>query len=130
MIGTVLAQGAAVTSLGIALATWVPRLDRAVTLSAAASVFLTVAWVPLAALLFLGNKDLSLGMASASPLFGLGVLTNAIGDARLTQWPTRVGWRCGGSSFSVVSRWSCMGRPWRPSSGAWAGSGRVRGIWM
>ncbi len=91
-IGTVLAHGAAVTSLGIALATWVPRLDRAVTLSAAASVFVTVAWVPLMTLIFLGHRDLSMGMAAASPLFGLGVLTAAIADASPTDWPLRVGW--------------------------------------
>src|SRR5262249_27027975 len=58
VIATVLAQGAAVTSLGIALATWVPRLDRALTLSAAASVFVTVAWVPLMFLLCRDNKAL------------------------------------------------------------------------
>jgi hypothetical protein len=93
VIGTVLAMGAAVTSLGIALATWVPRLDRAVTLSAAASVFITIAWIPLMALLFLGNNRLSLGMAAASPLFGPGVLTSAMGDVGWsTDWSWRVGW--------------------------------------
>ena len=44
----VLVQGAAVTSLGIALATWSSRVDRALILSAAAAVVVTVAWVPLA----------------------------------------------------------------------------------
>ena len=46
VVATVLAQGAAVTSLGIALAIWVPRLDRALTLSAAVAVFFTVAGSP------------------------------------------------------------------------------------
>src|SRR5262249_51191095 len=89
---TFLAQGAAVTSLGIALATWVPRLDRAVTLSAAASVFVTVAWIPLVFLLSRGDKDVGLGMASASPFLGVGVLTSAIGEAGPTTWLLRVGW--------------------------------------
>jgi ABC-type transport system involved in multi-copper enzyme maturation permease subunit len=92
VIGTVLAQGAAVTSLGIALATWVPRLDRALTLSAAASVFGTVAWVPLMFLLCQDNKALGMGLASASPLFGIGLFTNQIAQAKPEEWPGRVAW--------------------------------------
>jgi hypothetical protein len=92
VIGTVLAQGAAVTSLGIALATWVPRLDRALTLSAAAAVFVTVAWIPLMLLLFPGRPDLTLGLASASPLLGVGLLTTEIGLGSTAEWPSRVSW--------------------------------------
>jgi hypothetical protein len=90
--GTILAQGAAVTSLGIALATWVARLDRALTLSAAIAVFVTVAWIPLVFLLCPGDKVLGVGLASASPLFGVGVLTNQIAAASLTEWRLCVGW--------------------------------------
>ena len=54
VVGMMLANGAAVTSLGIALATWVPRVDRALILSAAASVLITVGWIPLMLLLFRG----------------------------------------------------------------------------
>jgi ABC-type transport system involved in multi-copper enzyme maturation permease subunit len=92
VIGTVLAAGAAVTSLGIALATWVPRLDRALTLSAAASVFVTVAWIPLMFLLCQDNKVLGMGLASASPLFGVGLFTNQIAAASPEIWRLRVGW--------------------------------------
>jgi ABC-type transport system involved in multi-copper enzyme maturation permease subunit len=89
---TVLAQGAAVTSLGIALAVWVPRLDRALTLSAAVAVFFTVAWVPLVALLFQDNKALGMGLASASPLFGIGLLTSAIVADTPASWGLHTGW--------------------------------------
>jgi ABC-type transport system involved in multi-copper enzyme maturation permease subunit len=88
---TVLAHGAAVTGLGIALATWIPRLDRALILSAAASVLLTVAWVPLAVFIF-GSNSLALGLASASPFLGVGVLTTEIAGASDSVWPVRVSW--------------------------------------
>jgi hypothetical protein len=89
--GMVLAHGAAVTSLGIALATWVSRIDRALILSAAASVLVTAAWVPFVAFFF-SDKDLALGLASASPLLGIGVLTTEMAKASAKDWPVRAGW--------------------------------------
>jgi hypothetical protein len=87
----VLAQGAAVTSLGIALATWVPRVDRALILAATATVLVTVAWVPLAFVLF-GGDSLSLGLASASPFLGVGLLTTSMARAAPAEWSVRAGW--------------------------------------
>jgi ABC-type transport system involved in multi-copper enzyme maturation permease subunit len=87
----VLAQGAAVTSLGIALATWVPRVDRALILSAAVSVFVTVAWVPIALVLLQGN-ELGLGLASASPLLGVGLLTSQMAGGSPAAWQSRASW--------------------------------------
>jgi hypothetical protein len=92
VIGMVLADGAAVTSLGIALATWVPRLDRALTLSAAAAVFVTVAWVPIAMLLSQPDTRLGMGLASASPMFGVALLTSEIARASPVDWPIRARW--------------------------------------
>jgi hypothetical protein len=92
VVATILAQGAAVTSLGIALAIWVPRLDRALTLSAAAAVFFTVAWIPLMFVLCRDNKALGMGLASASPLFGIGLFTSEIADASPVDWPRYVSW--------------------------------------
>ena len=89
--GMVLAHGAAVTSLGIALATWIPRVDRALIFSVAVSLVVTVAWIPLAALLFQG-RNLSLGMASASPFLGVGLLTTEMVHASPQEWPVRAGW--------------------------------------
>jgi hypothetical protein len=85
VIGFVLACGAAVTSLGIGLATWIARLDLALTLSAAVSVFVTVVWLVL--WMFLSQASPSgLGLASASPLFGVGLLTAAIAWASPEEW--------------------------------------------
>jgi hypothetical protein len=92
VVATILAQGAAVTSLGIALAIWVPRLDRALTLSAAAAVFFTVAWIPLMFVLCRNDKTLAMGLASGSPLFGIGLFTSEMVDASPADWPRHVSW--------------------------------------
>ncbi|MGP0067706.1 MAG: ABC transporter permease subunit [Isosphaeraceae bacterium] len=44
MIGLILAYAAAITSLGLAVATWVPRLGRVITVSVMAYVLVTVGW--------------------------------------------------------------------------------------
>ncbi len=92
VVAMILAQGAAVTSLGIALAIWVPRVDRALTLSAAIAVFLTVPWIPLMFVLSRGNRALGVGLASASPLHGIGLLTSEIAEASPETWSLRAGW--------------------------------------
>jgi ABC-type transport system involved in multi-copper enzyme maturation permease subunit len=91
VLATVLAQGAAITSLGIALATWFSRIERAIILSVAAFVLVTAAWVPLVLFLF-GANDLSLGLAAASPMLGIALLTNSIRQATAMDWQTRAGW--------------------------------------
>ena len=88
---TVLAQGAAITSLGMALATWFARVERALILSAAASILVTVAWIPFVAVVF-RSSDVSLGLAAASPFLGIGILTNSILQSSVADWNTRVGW--------------------------------------
>jgi hypothetical protein len=75
VVGLTLAYGAAVTSLGLALATWVSRLGRAVALAVAAYVFVCIGWLFLVITL-LSRNDTALGLASASPLFGIGILTD------------------------------------------------------
>jgi ABC-type transport system involved in multi-copper enzyme maturation permease subunit len=84
--GTILAYGAAVTSLGIGLATWVPRLDRALSLSVAASVFVTIAFPILAVFLFRQDEFLVLALASASPMLSVLLLTVELADAKSKIW--------------------------------------------
>jgi hypothetical protein len=99
----------------------VPRLDRALTLSAAVAVFFTVAWVPLVALLFQDNQALGMGLASASPLFGIGLLTSAIVVDTPASWGLHTGWAvfwivaaCAASlallGAALASFDSCLGR--------------------
>jgi ABC-type transport system involved in multi-copper enzyme maturation permease subunit len=69
----VLAYGVAFTSLGLALATWIPRLGRAAFLSAAICVMLTVGGFMLVFVVS-GGVD-GEGPAMVSPFFGAGNLT-------------------------------------------------------
>ncbi|MGC8640771.1 MAG: ABC transporter permease subunit [Isosphaeraceae bacterium] len=58
MIGMMLAYAAAITSLGLAAATWIPRLGRVVTVSVLAYVLVAAGW------------PLMMNILPASPLFG------------------------------------------------------------
>ena len=91
VIGLILAQGAVVTSLGIALATWIARIDRALILSASASVLATVGWIPLVLFLFGGNA-MSLGLGMGSPFLGTALITTEMALASEPQWQLRVSW--------------------------------------
>ena len=76
----VLAYGAAITSLGLALATWIPRLGRAVGLTVTAYVVVTVAWVFVVVTLLPRNNVLGPGLAMGSPFFGVAFGTLDIDD--------------------------------------------------
>ncbi len=76
----VLAQGTAIVSLGVALATWVPKLGRAVALTVSAHVMMTVGWLFLMLLLFHHQTFEWLGMAS--PFFGAGNITFWLTEGR------------------------------------------------
>ena len=71
MLGLILAYAAAITSLGLALATWVPRLGRAITASVAGFALLAAGW-PL--LLSLGGHPAD-GLYLGSPFFGVYLTT-------------------------------------------------------
>jgi ABC-type transport system involved in multi-copper enzyme maturation permease subunit len=74
--GLILAYGAAITSLGLALATWIPRVTRAITFSVVAYVLMAVGWFFLVICLFPHEEGECI--ASASPFFGVGMLTAEI----------------------------------------------------
>ncbi|MHC5542973.1 ABC transporter permease, partial [Singulisphaera rosea] len=76
--GLVLAYGAAITSLGLALAIWIPRMGRAIALTSGLYIISLVGAVPFGMLLFgRSSQSLAFGVASASPFFGVG-FSNAI----------------------------------------------------
>ena len=75
----ILAYGAAVTSLGLALATWVGRLSLALALCVGAVVGVTVGAIPVAMVLFRGAGHLGPCAAMASPVFGVGYFSAMIG---------------------------------------------------
>ncbi len=86
----VLAYGAALTSLGLVLATWEPRQGRAITWCVALYILVTAGWV-----FFLvatgGGDDLRAGLACASPFFGAGALTASM-DSTGHRYVNFLGW--------------------------------------
>src|SRR5262249_31267686 len=73
LVAEVIAYGAFISSLGLALATWVPRLGRAVALCVAVDVFLTVGALFIVPLLIRGPTDERL--LAVSPFAGPAIMT-------------------------------------------------------
>ena len=74
-IAYILCCGAAITSVGLALATWVSRLGRAVGLTITLYVFITVGWLFLSMMGRNGRGPGQEGLMMLSPFFGPGELT-------------------------------------------------------
>ena len=70
--GLVVAYGAAITSLGLALATWLPRMGRAIGLTAGLYVVVLIGAIPVGTILFGKGPSGADGFASASPFWGVG----------------------------------------------------------
>jgi ABC-type transport system involved in multi-copper enzyme maturation permease subunit len=85
LVGLILAYGAAVTSLGLALATWLARPSRAVALNVVIYVLVAAGWVLM--LLSLGRTggDLGRDLAIGSPWFGPGQITADLRSPRHTE---------------------------------------------
>jgi ABC-type transport system involved in multi-copper enzyme maturation permease subunit len=77
VVALVLAYGAAATSLGLALSTWVARHGRALALGVVLFVLATVG--PFLPMLLSAHGISMDAMASASPFFGMGELTDLVG---------------------------------------------------
>jgi ABC-type Na+ efflux pump permease subunit len=96
VVGLVAAYGAMLTSLGLALATWVPRLGRAVGLSVAAHVGITVGWVVFVAMLAPRARGVTIpGLASFSPFLGVMLATiemQGLPPASPGEWGEAIGW--------------------------------------
>jgi hypothetical protein len=76
MLTLISSYGAVIASLGLALATWVSRLGRAVALCVAAYVLFAIGWVMFSAVLF-GSQESRLMIVSliGSPYYGTAVAT-------------------------------------------------------
>ena len=78
--GLVIAYGAAITSLGLALATWLPRMGRAIGLTAGLYVVVLIGAIPAGTILFgKGPGGASDGFAAASPFWGVGFSSAVFG---------------------------------------------------
>jgi ABC-type transport system involved in multi-copper enzyme maturation permease subunit len=81
MLGLIVAYCAVITSLGLALATWISRLGRAVALTVSVCVVFSIGWVVLVFLLAIPpgmNDDFLVSMVMGSPLYGTIFATLAI----------------------------------------------------
>jgi ABC-type transport system involved in multi-copper enzyme maturation permease subunit len=93
LLGMILAYGAAITSLGLALATWIARLGRAVALSVSAYVLISIGWIFILVLLFpRGPGESIMGLASASPFYGVALLCEMIGHSDHQRAPNLLVW--------------------------------------
>jgi ABC-type transport system involved in multi-copper enzyme maturation permease subunit len=98
--GLTLAYGAALTSLGLALATWVSRLGRAVALTAGAYVVVTAGWFFLVIVATRNTPGpLGPGLASGSPPIGVLFVSLGILDPSTEPWHAALGW---GSFWAAV----------------------------
>jgi ABC-type transport system involved in multi-copper enzyme maturation permease subunit len=77
--GLVVAYGAAITSLGLALATWMPRMGRAIGLCAGLYLVVLIGAVPLGKSLFDDPGRTGEGVAAASPFWGVGYSSGVFG---------------------------------------------------
>jgi ABC-type transport system involved in multi-copper enzyme maturation permease subunit len=87
IIVLIVCNGAAITSLGLAMATWSSRLGRAVGVTVTLHVLVTVGWLFLVMMLGRGPAS-NEGPMMGSPFFWAGELTFEISNQR----PGHIGW--------------------------------------
>jgi len=87
-----LALGAAITSLGLAVATWVPRFGRALALTVSAYVLVAVGWLFLVIAVSQGWPNQFEGLMGATPFYGIGNLTYLIHGDNAPNLPSFVAW--------------------------------------
>jgi ABC-type transport system involved in multi-copper enzyme maturation permease subunit len=74
----ILAYGAAITSLGLALATWMPRLGRVLGTTVGLYTMMCIGWIPLTFTLWPGDDGK--GIAAGSPLLGVGIYSSMLAN--------------------------------------------------
>jgi ABC-type transport system involved in multi-copper enzyme maturation permease subunit len=123
VLGLVLAYGAAITSLGLALATWIERTGRVLALCVAIYVVASIGWVALVVMLRLVAKSFGLYCVMESPFYGVAFLTIAISETTGPQpfWPGSaiaaavwIGINAAVAALLLAATWRtfdrCMGR--------------------
>ena len=100
LIGLILAYAAAITSIGLAVATWVPRLGRVITVSVMAYVLVAAGWplvlrvlpsLPAFRMMPFYEQPNWDGLSLASPFFGIYATTEwasrwSFGDPNYFRW--------------------------------------------
>ncbi|WZP00574.1 ABC transporter permease subunit [Isosphaeraceae bacterium EP7] len=91
VVALILAYAAAITSLGLALATWMPRLSQAVGTTVGLYTMMCLGWIPLTVVLIIplahfifgGNVGgIVNGVQAGSPLMGVGLYSSLLAGHR------------------------------------------------
>jgi hypothetical protein len=98
MIGLILAYSAAITSIGLAAATWIPRLGRVITVSVLAYVLAAVGWPLLLQVLPYLPVVRSIPYYQQPDWAGLSLASPFLGTYAMTEWATR--WSYGTLMYS------------------------------
>jgi hypothetical protein len=142
--GLVVAYGAALTSLGLALATWLPRMGRAIGLTAGLYVVVTIGAIPVGTILFgkgpSGARD---GFAAASPFWGVAFSSAVFGGtagprrdiekqaAWLALWIVAYGLVASGLLLATLKTFNrCLGRFDGPAPRTPDDSDKVRAMFV
>jgi len=97
LVATILAHGAATTSVGLALAIWIKRQSRAIAISVGLLVLVAVGWPFLVGLL--GGPDrVGPGLSALSPIFGTGFFPVLLAMRRADEFRDLLSW----AAFWVV----------------------------
>ncbi len=117
MVATILAHGALVTCIGLALASWIKGQSRAIALSVCAFVFVSVAW-PIT-MYVVGSWRNASGLAALSPITAVALLADKgmiRGDVWsfhlwVTFWDVMVAYGAFGLLFLAIRSFDgCFGR--------------------
>jgi len=107
IVAMILVPGAAIVSLGVALATWIPKLGRAVTWSVSAYVLLNIGWLIAVETMYAGSPSpMSDYLALASPWFAAASLTEALSILR--AWPAGDSHLLWGAGWTVLFAFSAI----------------------
>jgi ABC-type transport system involved in multi-copper enzyme maturation permease subunit len=81
----ILSFGAAINSLGLLLATWIPQVSRAIAITVGFVIFMTIGWFLIIVIITTGRGDTGLAVAMGSPFMGaiaLAMLLSGVPGAR------------------------------------------------
>ena len=94
MAALILAYGAAITSLGLALATWMPRMGHAVGTTVGLYTMMCTGWIPMSFIIFGdGPGDEGPGVAAGSPPMGVAIYSSLLaGDGPGHEFVGQTAW--------------------------------------
>jgi ABC-type transport system involved in multi-copper enzyme maturation permease subunit len=92
-VAVILGYGAALTSLGLGLATWIARQGRAMAWAGACYCFVTIGWIFLVVLLTDRSPGITgPGLASGSPFIGTSFVGIEMHDTGEAEWTECLAW--------------------------------------